>query len=151
MYSRQEIAQKKEAFWTTFGRYMQPITPAGSDKVNWINYKTGVPGISFKMDADSKRASIAIVLNHIDPAVRRQHYEQILTLKHLLRDATGEDWTWEPEVHDDYGKVYSRIGTVSIGHNILEPADWPALISFLKPRIIALDEFWSNTRFAFEL
>jgi hypothetical protein len=151
MYSRQEVAQKKEAFWTTFGRYMQPILPAGSEKVNWINYKTGVQGISFRMDADAKKASIAIILSHSDTTVRQQHYEQLLQLKHLLHAATGEDWTWEPEVHDEYGKIYSRIGTVSIGHNILNPDDWPALISFLKPRIIALDEFWSNVRFAFEM
>jgi hypothetical protein len=26
--------------------------------------------------------------------------------------------------------------------NIFHEADWPAIISFLKPRIMALDEFW---------
>jgi hypothetical protein len=28
--------------------------------------------------------------------------------------------------------------------------DWPAIISFLKPRIIALDAFWSQAKYGFE-
>ncbi|TVP42967.1 MAG: DUF4268 domain-containing protein, partial [Mongoliibacter sp.] len=34
--------------------------------------------------------------------------------------------------------------------NVMEKDDWPAIISFLKPRIIALDAFWSNIKPAFE-
>jgi hypothetical protein len=151
MYSRQEIAKQKEAFWTTFGRYMQPVAPAGGEKVNWINYKTGVPGISFKMDADNKRATIAIVLSHADAQVREQHYQQLLQLKNILHDAVGEDWTWEHDISDEFGKHQSRIGTITIGVNILNNADWPALISFFKPRIIALDAFWNDVKNAFEV
>lgn len=151
MYSRQEIAKQKEAFWTAFGRYMQPVASAGGDKVNWINYKTGVQGIVFKMDADNKRATISIVLSHSKAAVREQHYQQLLQLKNTLLDAVGEDWTWEHEVPDEFGKSHSWIGTVTIGVNILNNADWPALISFFKPRIIALDSFWNDVKFAFEV
>jgi hypothetical protein len=32
----------------------------------------------------------------------------------------------------------------------MEEGDWPAIISFLKPRIIALDEFWENVKPGFE-
>lgn len=151
MYSRQEVAKLKETFWTTFGRYMQPVVPADGEKVNWVNYKTGIQGIGFRMDANNKQASIAIILHHNDTAVRQQHYAQMLQLKNMLRDATGEDWNWKQDAKDEYGKTYSSIGITTTGVNILNAEDWPALISFLKPRIIALDAFWSNARYAFEM
>lgn len=151
MYSRQETAKQKEAFWTTFGRYMQAVPPADGEKVNWINYKTGVPGISFRMNADSKQADIAIVLSHPNTDTRHQHYAQMLQLKNMLQDATNEDWNWEAEAQDEHGKTFSRIGTTTTGINILNTEDWPTLISFLKPRIIALDTFWSNVKYAFEV
>jgi hypothetical protein len=34
--------------------------------------------------------------------------------------------------------------------SILQKNDWPALISFFKTRIIALDEFWSSVKYDFE-
>jgi len=35
--------------------------------------------------------------------------------------------------------------------NIFKQEDWPKLISFFKPRIIALDEFWSDAQDSFDL
>ena len=151
MYSRQEIAKQKEAFWTIFGKYMQPVIPADGEKVNWVNYKTGVQGITFRMDADNKQASIAIILSHNYTDIQRRHYAQMLQLKNMLHLATGEDWVWESQLQDGYGKTYCRIGTSITGINILNTEDWPALISFLKPRVIALDEFWSNAKCGFEV
>ncbi len=151
MYSRQEIAKLTETFWTTFGRYMQPVIPADGEKVNWINYKTGVQGISFKMDADTKQAGIAILLSHSDSGIRQQHYAHMQQLKNILHDATGEEWIWEPQGQDEHGKTFSRIGISIAGINILNTEDWPALISFFKPRIIALDTFWSNVKYGFEV
>ena len=130
---------------------MQPVVPADGERVNWVNYKTGVQGISFRMDADNKQASIAIVLAHKDAAIRKQHYEQLLQLQTMLHSELGEDWTWEENATDEFGKTFSRVGKQVSGINILQQEDWPALISFLKPRIIALDAFWSNVKYGFEL
>lgn len=151
MYSRHEVAKLKETFWTTFGRYMQPVVPADGERVNWVNYKTGIQGISFRMDADSKQASIAIVLSHKDAGMRAQHYAQLLQLQTLLHNELGEVWTWEENTTDEFGKPISLAGTTISGINILKQEDWPALISFLKPRIIALDAFWSNVKYGFEV
>lgn len=151
MYSRQEVTKLKETFWTTFGRYMQPVASADGEAVNWVNYKTGVPGISFRMDADNQHASIAIVLAHKDSALRAEHYAQLLQIKTLLHNELGEDWTWEENVTDEYCKTFSRISKQVAGISVLKQEDWPALISFLKPRIIALDAFWSNVKYGFEM
>lgn len=150
MYTKQEAAKQRQAFWTTFGQYMQPILSADGEKTNWINYKTGVPHIHFRMDTDNRQASIAIVLSHPDTGIQQLYYEQLLQLKAMLRDATGEDWQWQPMITDEHGKIISRIGTYIDGLNINRTEDWPGLISFFKPRIIALDAFWSMARYGLE-
>jgi len=53
-------------------------------------------------------------------------------------------------VVDEDAKLVSRIGTTLRGVNIFDTADWPAIISFLKPRMQALDNFWSLVKETFE-
>jgi hypothetical protein len=38
---------------------MKPVPSASGQPVNWINYKTGIRNIHFKMDADNTSAVIA--------------------------------------------------------------------------------------------
>ncbi len=151
MYSKQEISRQKQAFWTAFGQYMQPVTSADGGKVHWVNYKTGVPGIHFRMNADGGEASIAIVLSQQDNAMQQQQYAQLLQLKSMLHDTLGEEWRWQPMITDEHGKTISSIGTKITGVNLTNNEHWPALISFFKQRIIALDAFWSMARYSFDI
>ena len=150
MYTKQEESKHKQAFWTTFGQYMQPALSADGVKTNWINYKTGIAGIHFKMDAGNRQASIAIVLSHSDPNVRQFHYDQFLLLRTMLHDTLGEVWRWQPNAENEYGKIQGIISRELPNININRTEDWPLLISFFKPRIMALDAFWSNTKYGFE-
>ncbi len=151
MYTRQELSKLKQDFWTRFGQYMLPIVSATGDKVNWVNYKTGVANIRFVMDADNKQAGIAIVLSHSDAETRAKYYHQLQNMKAMLNDALGEEWSWNENDVDEYGKVTSTVSTSLNGINIANQNDWPAIISFLKQRIIALDTFWADARFIFEM
>lgn len=142
MYSRQEAAQLRQSFWTSFGLYMAPVPAAEGLKINWVNYKTGVKDLYFKMQAESGTARIAIVLTHSDEERRQQFFQQLLQVKNLLRDALQEDWQWLPRVQDENNRTVSQIYTSLNGINIYRKEDWPAMISFFKPRIVALDAFW---------
>jgi hypothetical protein len=51
---------------------------------------------------------------------------------------------------DENGRLISKIFTEKNNLSIFKKADWPSLISFFKPRIIALDEFWSSAKYGFE-
>ncbi len=102
------------------------------------------------MDADHQSAFVAIELSQPDEDIRELMFLQFQALKHLLEAHTGETWTWEP-VFEDQGRVVSRIGTTISGLNIFRQEDWPGLISFLKPRILALDQFWSEAQYGFEM
>ncbi len=149
MYTREQATQLKHEFWTTFGKYIAPHPSAEGTKVNWINYKTGVKHIYFRMAADQKQAKISIVLSHPDMEMQLQHFEQFVALKLAFQEAMQEEWQWQYLQEDDNGRTHSLIEKEIGQVNILNNNDWPKLISFFKPRIIALDEFWSNAKYTF--
>lgn len=150
MYSKSEIVKKKQAFWTTFGKYMSPVLSFEGTKVNWINYKTGKKDISFRMNADTRNAIIYIELTHSDSEDRLGFYERFQTFKPIFDLAISEEWIWEKEHLTEDGKSVSRIYKQIKGINILDDRYWPEIISFFKPRIIALDQFWTEIKDGFE-
>ena len=107
MYTRQEASRLRQEFWTAFGHYMAPLPSAEGLKINWINYKTGLPNVSFKMDAGTADAQIAIVLSHTDSDIRQLYFEQFMQIKHLLHDELGEEWQWEVSSKDEYDRPVS--------------------------------------------
>lgn len=150
MYTKLETSKQRQAFWTAFGQYMRPVIPADDIKTNWINYKTGIPGLYFKMDAGNGLASIAIVLTQNDLEAQQYYYDQFSRLKTVLHEMLGEEWNWQPGIEDEHGKIISKISKDLHNVNIGRNEDWPTLISFFKPRIIALDAFWSMAKYSFE-
>jgi hypothetical protein len=150
VYSKAEAAQLRQAFWTTFGQYMTPVPSHDGWPVSWINYKTGLKHVYFRMQADNRRASIGIELTQPDVGVRELFFEQFEELKNLLHETLGEPWRWELHATDANGLPLSRIHTEMQPINLFNRDDWPALISFFKPRLVALDEFWSGAQYAFE-
>jgi hypothetical protein len=151
MYTREQASMVRQQFWTTFGKYMSPIPSADGNKVNWINYKTGIPQLFFRMDADKNQASISIDLMHKDPELAKRIYAQLQTLQPFLHEALGETWTWEPLLYNQYGLALSKVGTHLTPINVFKESDWPAIISFLKPRIVALDQFWTEYKMIIEM
>jgi hypothetical protein len=149
MFSKQEAAQLRKEFWTVFGQYMSPILSAAGEKISWINYKTGVKGVQFKMEAIGNKASIAIEIAHPNQLTHQSLFNQLASLKEMLHNSLNEEWTWLFSTKDEHGKVLSRVYKETEA-SILKKEDWPILISFFKPRIIALDEFWSNAKYGFE-
>ena len=150
MYNRAEATQLRQAFWTTLGQYMAPVLSAEGMPANWINYKTGLKNVCFRMHADTQRATIGIELTMPDAGIRALFFEQFEEMKTLLHETMGETWTWEPAARDANGQPLSRIYTALAPANLFSRDDWPALISFFKPRLIALDAFWSDAQYAFE-
>jgi Domain of unknown function (DUF4268) len=149
MYSREEISKLKTQFWTSFGQYMKPVPAASGQPVNWINYKTGIRHVHFKMDADNWKAIITIEISHPKEAERLQRYLQFLSLKNILYSTGAFNWQWHETVHTEH-KTISLISDQLDDVNVLNRAHWPAIISFLKPRIMALDAFWELVKEGFE-
>ncbi|KIA92592.1 hypothetical protein OC25_16250 [Pedobacter kyungheensis] len=150
MYSKEESVRLRQQFWISFGQYMKPVPSASGSTVNWTNYKTGVKNIFFKMDVDKKEAFISIQLSHPDAGIRHLIFEQFEEFKAMFSNEMGEEWDWIKDATDDFGKTVSLISTRITGVSIFNQQHWPELISFFKPRIIALDEFWDNVKPVFE-
>ena len=66
-----------------------------------------------------------------------------------MATTTEFNWQWNETVETDH-KTISSISQQLDDVNILNQADWPTIISFLKPRIIALDAFWDLVKGGFE-
>jgi len=150
LYSKDEASQLKQAFWTTFGQYIAPQLSAEGVKINWINYKTGLKHVFFKMEADKRVATISIELSHPDSGIQGLFFEQFMEFKNILYNTLDEEWEWELHRTQESGKTISRIYRQLHGVSIFNKNDWPALISFFKPRMIALDEFWSLVKDGFD-
>jgi hypothetical protein len=150
MYTKEQASLLRQAFWTTFGQYMNPIPSAEGLRVNWLNYNTGLKQVFFRLNADKKKASIGIEMTQADVEIQEIFFEQFTALKLLLHEALGEEWIWALHDQDENGRTVSRIYREIEGVSVFNREDWPSLISFFKPRMIALDAFWSDAQYSFE-
>ncbi|MCX2575550.1 DUF4268 domain-containing protein [Pedobacter sandarakinus] len=150
MYSKEEAARLKQQFWISFGQYMKPVPSASGSTVHWVNYKTGVKNIFFKLDVNNKKAKIAIQLSHPDSDIRHLIFNQFEEFKLFFTNTLNEEWEWHQDFTDEYGKTISQICINLEGISVFNQQHWPTLISFFKPRIIALDEFWDHVKPVFE-
>lgn len=152
VYSQHEKSRLREAFWTAFGKYMNPLTGAGGTEVNWINYKTGVRYISFRMEVVDSIATVAIVLSHPNLETRSSQWDTLLAMESILKKIAGlEKWEKDHKDHS-YGAIQEdyRLYQVLEGVNIYKQEDWPKLITFYKALMIALDAFWEEVKYGFE-
>lgn len=150
MYTKEEAAKLRKKFWTTFGQYMKPVPNAAGEMTNWINYKTGIRNLYFKMDADQQKATIAIELRHTVENNRLDCYYQFEALKKLLENTTANEWKWQSSTIDENGQTISSISQTLEQVNVLNEKDWAAIIGFLKVRIVSLDNFWQMVKDGFE-
>lgn len=150
MFTREQSSRIRQEFWTVFGKYMSPILSAEGLKVNWINYHTSIKDIYFRMDASPKFAVISISLEHNDTGIRELYFEQFEAFKLILHETLGEEWLWQRNVsinNKEISRIYTELPDVSV----FNKDHWPDLISFFKPRIIALDSFWENAKYTFQM
>ena len=124
---------------------------AEGERINWINYKTGVKGIYFRTNVDRKFAEVLIQVDHPDPDFKQMIWEQLEEYEIVLKSYIGEEWIWNKDDFDEDGKEISTIKLRLENVSIFRDSDWPAIITFLKERMINLDEFWVDHKESFEI
>jgi hypothetical protein len=102
------------------------------------------------MQVTDREAYIGIEIEHKDPGIRMECFMRFHALREGLRFFLGEDWHWEEEAINSSGRSVSRIFQRLEPVNIYKEDEWPVIISFLKPRLIALDAFWYENREFFD-
>ena len=99
MFSKEEAAQLRKLFWTSFGK---------SFPRKWLLYNTKIKGFAFKFVADRKKAMVCLDIDHPEAIANELLFDQMISLKALLE-------TELPEVifNDAYelesGKIIHRI------------------------------------------
>lgn len=140
----------REEFWKAFGRYVSPIPSVNGEKINWVNYKTGIRNIQFKMEAGKTEAIITIVVNG-DTKKRSKYFNLFQSFKPYFETGFEATWEWVPERAQLDGSVISCVFCSLKEVSIFTKEDWPALIAFFKRNIIALDEFWIAHKEIFQM
>ncbi|WP_313376008.1 DUF4268 domain-containing protein [Chishuiella sp.] len=151
MFSKEEAYRIKKDFWTSYGSYMKLQMNAEGLPINWINYKTDIKGIFFRTDVERKFAEVSIEISHPDSSIRLMIFEQFEEYENVLKSYLGEEWIWTKEDYDEEGKNISTIKIRLDNISIFRETDWPGIISFLKSKMINLDEFWCDHKDSFEI
>jgi hypothetical protein len=151
MYTHEQASQTIHQFWISFGKYMAPLLSAEGEKVNWVNYKTGIRDVYFRLDVTRNEASIAIEILHKEPGRGAKIFNQFVLLKNILEERTGLSWQLEPLYINEQQQVLSRISRRQGAVSIYDKNQWPAIISFLKPGMVSLDAFWCECKIVFEM
>ena len=99
MFSKEEAAQLRKEFWTSFGK---------SFPRKWLLYNTKMKGFSFKFVADRKKALVCLDLENPDKLVNLLYYDQLLSLKVLLETELPEV-IFDDEYELESGKKIHRI------------------------------------------
>lgn len=148
MYSKQEAALLKEEFWTSLGKYLAPIPSANNERINWINYKTAVKTIRFKMSVDKAQAFMIVEMNP-DEDIQKQELmlNQFKRLKEQLNEAGAAKWNFDHVDNKGTVRIYQSLSDI----NIFNKEDWPGLISFFKTGIILFDRCWNENREIFQM
>lgn len=151
MYSVAEASFIKQKFWTSFGMYMSPVPSATLEKVNWVNYKTGIKGISFKMDAHKDSAVVTVEIFLKDTMLQHQYFETFNNFTSELKKIGVNNWNFQKDYFQENKGSVSFIVAELKNVNVFKEADWPTMISFLKQYMLGLDKFWASYKPAFEL
>ena len=149
MFSKAESSKLRQEFWTTLGHLIKRQPSADGIKINWINYKTGVKDIYFRMHTTPRVASIGIEITHKDEEIRTLFFEQFQALKTYLHSILGEEWNWDELYTNEFGVQSSRIYIELNGKNYFLKDDWSDLFNFFKTRLIKLDIFWCDANETF--
>ena len=127
---------------------MQPVIGAAGEPQKWLNYPTGIPDLYFRAFAGEKSAVVGIEITNSQGEQGAHLVAHLNTVQGFLKAFTGEDWHWlEAEDRPAQSLFY---GTELKSVSVFRQEDWPTLISFFKPRLIALDAFWQEAGWGFE-
>lgn len=145
MWSKEEARIKRVKFFTNFGIYMKKHTDLFERKIKWVNYRTGVSAVRFKIEADNKTARVVIDIIDNDEGVMDLFYEQFTEFKVLL-ESDMDELTWDKEYYNDTHLRSMRIYTELTGYSMNNEEHWGDLYRFFEKNMLALHEFWDNSK-----
>lgn len=134
MFSKEESAQLRKLFWISFGK---------SFPRKWILYNTKIKGFSFKFVADRKKALVALDIDSNDEVKNQLLYEQLLSLKTVLKENFLSDVIFDSEYILENGKEIMRIYVPYQGKfSIHNKSTWGDVFYFFKEKMHQFELFY---------
>ena len=129
MYSKEEKKKSTVDFWNSFGLYMKKYN-RDFGRVKWVNYRSNVKDIFFRLNITNKTATFSIEIQHKEEGMRELFFEQFKELKGVLNDNIREDLIWEDLTYNKNNQpicsIYSELENVSIYNR----DDWQKVFVF---------------------
>ena len=100
--------------------------------------------VNFRLEVNEKNAGIYIEFSMPDLEIQKKLFGQLTRDIDLLFGYTDIHWQLLPQLTTREGREVSRIYQELPEVNVYFKSDWPAIISFLKFKLIGLDRFWTE-------
>ncbi len=134
MFSKEESAQLRKEFWTSFGK---------SFPRKWLLYNTKIKDFSLKFYADRKKAMVVLDIEMPDDTVRYTYFEKLEALKTIIKEDYFEDALFERDyVLQESGKIISRMYVQLDGVSIHNKNTWQEMFYFLKDNMHQMELFF---------
>jgi len=136
MFSKEEAAQLRTAFWTSFGK---------SFPRKWVLYNTQIKDFSFKFVADKNKALVCLDIESFDKNKNQLLFDQIFALKSILAEEYLSDVIFDDAYMLENGKVIHR---VYVKHqekfNIHDKNTWRMAYEFFNKTMNQFELFYEN-------
>jgi hypothetical protein len=133
MYSKEESKNRRQLFWTMFGkRYRR----------KWLLYDTKLKDVVLKFSFEDRRAMVSIDINHEDEVFRAYYYEKLLNLKKIMKDTVSTELIFDENYLLESGKMISRVFVMYEGVKIQKQTDWPEVYEFYNNYMGKMEVFF---------
>lgn len=133
MFTKEEAQKIKREFWITFAQEFPR---------KWLLYNTKIKDVTFKFNADNKKAIVSLDIEPKDEELRKIYFEKIESLKTILLENYLPDANFEKNYQLENGKIISRIWVEINNISINNKSTWNIIFSFFAEKMNSFEFFF---------
>ncbi len=133
MFSKEEAQKIKREFWITFAQEYPR---------KWLLYNTKLKDVTFKFNADNKKAIVSLDIEPKDEEHRKIYFEKIESLKTILLENYLPDANFEKNFQLENGKIISRIWVEIDNISINNKSTWNTIFNLIKKKMESFEYFF---------
>lgn len=133
MFSKEEVQKIKREFCITFAQEYPR---------KWLLYNTKIKDVTFKFNADNKKAIVSLDIEPKDEEYRKIYFEKIESLKTILLENYLPDANFEKNFQLENGKIISRIWVEIDNISINNKSTWNTIFNFFAEKMESFEYFF---------
>jgi Domain of unknown function (DUF4268) len=143
MYTKEELKALKIQFWEEFKVFMSKHKSVSGKRINWLNYKTKIDSIYFRLETDKNTVRVCFDIQHKDSEIRAIIWEQMVELKKVLTDEMGIG-KWNNQAFNSTIPEFCRISWELENVRYLNSSDKEKIFLFFEDKLISFDRFYDT-------